>query len=531
MTVSKLRDARNAALVTHASGSQQDFLGSRFGVPRPAFISRTAWRRALLAANGYRGLPNAAQFFLEGALSDWATKLQVVLDPSRSMQIRSPGAEFTQDLVGRMVRIDGWGLFRVVGPPDVSVAPFRYEILDLCEIATASWGVPSWESLTAPVEVDAEFHAFLIREDQAGPRSQTIGDVSGTATVYVYPEVAAALPPTFLLPEEDIDPPVEDEEETYPLPLDPQPPDDRPADMPLGGILLEDETEDGGGGGPDGPFPIFLADDYVLEALTESMRAMVALGFKVRFVQLPAVVFEGVEQHYLAFDGVANFAYADGGASGYSTAYALVVKIADLPPTTAAWPPVAHLSNSSAGAFTRNLTDVVQLKDDAVDMYRHVGLKLDNSVNYNHESASQAAGAQVLCAARNLATDTARARVVRSSDGLLFWAPADEAAAEDSAPDDVVVGGFTDAALVAQATFFCAVKLIAAVFLDKVPTDAELQAYAATSDARLVWPTAILGYWPASLANGTEIPNLAGTAPLTLAGGLTSAALVALEEP
>ncbi len=292
MTVSKLRDARNAALVTHASGSQQDFLGNRLGLPRPGFISRTAWRRALVAANGYRGLPNAAQFFLEGALSDYATKLQVVLDPSRPMQLRSPSAEFTQDLVGRMVRLDGWGLFRVIGPADVSIAPFRFELLDLCPIVTASWGAPSWQGLVAPVEVDAEFHAFLVREDQAGPRSQTIGDVSGTATVYVYPEVAEALPPTFLLPEEDIDPPVEDEEETYPLALDPQPPDDRPEGMPLGGILLEDESEEGGNGEPEGPFPIFLGSDFVLEALTECMRAMCALGFKAVFKRLPLLVAE-----------------------------------------------------------------------------------------------------------------------------------------------------------------------------------------------------------------------------------------------
>ncbi len=288
--ISKLRDARNSALITHASGPQIDELGERAGLPRPYFVSRGAWRRTVHAANAYRGLPNCTQFVLEGMLHDWHTRLNVVLDPSRPTQLVSPGAEFTQALVGRTVRIPEYGLFRVVGPYNVNTAPFRNEILDLCTIETPSWSVPNWETLEAPTALEAEFHAFLVREDQAGPRMQTLGDESGTVTIYVYPEVVAEAPPTFLqeLPDGLADPGEVDDEAEYPELLDAQPADDWPEGVPSGGWLVDSNDDDGIiGDAPDGPWPAFIATDEVLLGLRESMRAVLSTGFKARFVPFP----------------------------------------------------------------------------------------------------------------------------------------------------------------------------------------------------------------------------------------------------
>lgn len=280
MVISKLRDGINGGLVTHAAGEQIDALGTRLGVPRPPYLTRTAWRRAISAANSYRTEPNAFQFFLEGALSDFATLLEVVLDPSRPNQIVSPSAEFTQDLVGRTVRLAGYGLFRVVGPADVTATPFRSEILALCEVETPSWQVPSWQDLAAPVEVGAEFHAFLVREDQAGPSTQTVGDESGTVTVYVYPEAHTPVPPSFLLPLQEGLPEPEEEGD-----LDPQPASNWPDGVPYGSGLLVDDTIIES----DEVWPFFLAADGIMPELVFAMENMLDAGFKVKFRPLPTL--------------------------------------------------------------------------------------------------------------------------------------------------------------------------------------------------------------------------------------------------
>lgn len=191
---SELRTAWNNTLVTHASGANLDALATQYGITRPSFITRTAWRRALEAcALAYRGCPNPTQFFLEGALSDFAVVLTVTLDPSRPTQLYSAGAEFYQALVGRLVRIPDYGLFRVGGPQTVTG-----ETLDLVTVATSYWQVPDWTVLPSPVNVEVEFLAFFTKEDQNGPPSQTLGDNSGTLTVCLFPDVIEGVPPTFI---------------------------------------------------------------------------------------------------------------------------------------------------------------------------------------------------------------------------------------------------------------------------------------------------------------------------------------------
>lgn len=194
---SRIRSAWNATLVTHASAEDLDKLAKFYGLGRPSFISRTAWRRALIAgALAYRGTPNITQFFLEGALADYSVTISVKLDPSRPTQLFSPGGEFTQDLIGRLVRLTDYGLFRVIGPADIDT--YSGEVVDLEPHGTSQWQAPDWSQLDAIETADAEFLAFDIREDQVGPSSQTIGDTTGTTTVYVFSSELEGVPATFI---------------------------------------------------------------------------------------------------------------------------------------------------------------------------------------------------------------------------------------------------------------------------------------------------------------------------------------------
>ena len=293
--ISQLRAAWNQTLVNYASGADLDALAALYGLPRPSYISRTAWRRALeAAALGYRGSPNCTQFFLEGALSDYATTLSVVLDPSRPLRLYSPGAEFTQSLVGRLVRIAGRGLFFVEGPEDVTATVGPNEILTLAPIATAYWDAPDWTSLASPITVEAEFLAFYLKEDQAGAGSD-IGDVSGTLTVMVWPDVIEGVAPTFLLPYgSDLGPlnPAD-----YPTvvsgaveyaPIPGPPPDPRPPGEPKGGIMLENAAANGNPLTPStGPFPLFLASSTVFSELVLAAANLLPAPIKIQFYRMP----------------------------------------------------------------------------------------------------------------------------------------------------------------------------------------------------------------------------------------------------
>lgn len=292
--ISSLRAAWNDTLVNYTGGADLDALAQTLGIPRPSYLSRTAWRRALeAAAYAYRGAPNITQFFLEGALSDYATTLSVVLDPSRPTQLYSPDAEFTQALVGRFVRIADYGLFRVGGPEDVTLTVGPNEILDLVATPTPSWDVPDWTSLEAPITVDAEFLAFFAVEDQAGPPSQALGDESGTLTVYIYPDVLEGVAPTFLLPYDSsigalnpLDYPTVVSGAAEYVAIPGNPPSVRPVGQPIGGYLLANAETDGEDGDGGGPFPLFLATSAVFGELVAAMANVLPAPLKVRFIRL-----------------------------------------------------------------------------------------------------------------------------------------------------------------------------------------------------------------------------------------------------
>ena len=237
-----------------------------------------------------------------------------------------------------------------------------------------------------------------------------------------------------------------------------------------------------------------------------------------------------VERHYLPFNGTTNIARIVGGMLGYSTQYALVLKMAALPATNAGWPVPGHLSNSAATPFGNNITDVMQLKNAAPPDYRHVGLTTAGAINYDRETGAtgQTTGAQVHMVARDNTANLARARVIKASDQSVFWAPADAATTQDSAPDDIIIGAYANPNGSLNSGP-CDLQLVAVLAFWSIPSDALLQAYSAPScrDARTVFGSALKGYWVASGAVGSSIPALVGTPPMALTG-VTASALVSL---
>lgn len=237
-----------------------------------------------------------------------------------------------------------------------------------------------------------------------------------------------------------------------------------------------------------------------------------------------------VESHALVFDPAGlTRAYAQSvlPASGI-TAYSLVLKLA----TTAgnvAFGGVAILSDPTRPTAYRNAVDNLQTQSTS-SRHRHTGIAASGANNYSRDqgTGSGAAGAHVQLAGRDLAANLARVRVI-AEDGSTVWAPADAATMEDSVPRDVHLGAFLDAAFGAP-TLHTPIHLVSAVVSHAVPTDAELQAYAAATcrDARDVWGSELPWYWSASrlLGSGSPVPPVCGTAPLTLVN-LSAADLVA----
>lgn len=236
------------------------------------------------------------------------------------------------------------------------------------------------------------------------------------------------------------------------------------------------------------------------------------------------------ERHYLAFDGVADRAYAQGVRVGTGTEYALVVKLGASNPS-AAFGGIAILSDPARTTDYRNCTDALQ-SITTNSRHRHLGLRADGTTNYTRDqsSGSGATGRHVQMAGRFLSTDLARARVF-TADGTPIWAPADILATEDTQPLDLILGCFLNYQF-GNADFFAPIAWVASVVLPAVPTDAQLQAYAASTchDAREVWGSDIHHYVTASgLLGGSTGPiaPVVGTSPLVLVGP-AAADLVAL---
>lgn len=231
---------------------------------------------------------------------------------------------------------------------------------------------------------------------------------------------------------------------------------------------------------------------------------------------------DGPEQHALVHDGLVDLTVIPGGALGYSTQYALVIKMATLPATNVGWPVPGHLSYSGAGPIWNNVTEASQLQNASPTQHRHVGFTTAGGLNTNRSSGGlgQCPGAQVHMIGRDLTANTTRVRVIKASDQSVFWGPADTATNEDSTPDDIIIGGYSNPNLTLNSSP-CDIALVAVCMFWSIPADDLLQKYAhkKARDARVIFGSALKGYWvPSLMTTANTIPALVGTATATCNG-------------
>lgn len=220
-TQSQLREAICDTLLTQAEGTAFDKLVASYGFPRPHYIPRAGWRKAMLACVfGKRGTLGCLQAFLEGALERYAdTGIEVVLDPALPTTLTTTGA-WTDEHVGRLVRVPSYGLYRIISRSSA------YVVL-LCPIETLHWNGADFSTLAEQVTVaDAMVLAFEVQIPTPGPQDPVPEESAvdprepAVARVLVWASTLTTVPPTYLL---------EDGEE-------------RDAAQPFGGAILADAT-------------------------------------------------------------------------------------------------------------------------------------------------------------------------------------------------------------------------------------------------------------------------------------------------
>jgi hypothetical protein len=230
------------------------------------------------------------------------------------------------------------------------------------------------------------------------------------------------------------------------------------------------------------------------------------------------------ERDYLQLDGVADRLYSDGAMAGYTTQYAMVTKTAGMV-NAGADSYISHLSiPGNVAPPGGNICDILRRNLVGSQYYTIAGLTAAASGNYSRRSDADALvavnTAATYAVARDLTANTARGRII-GSDGTIRWTFADQAAAQDSAPEDLVIGCATDHAFVPYAGTYYAIQWVATVLLKTVPTDAQLQAYAAGNDARKAFGSDIVWYATATGLRGAgsgPILPIVGTAPLVSVG-------------
>lgn len=207
---------------------------------------------------------------------------------------------------------------------------------------------------------------------------------------------------------------------------------------------------------------------------------------------------EPLEQHCLQLDGVADYGYA--AVSGWTTGYALVVKIADrCVPVASTWSSVGALQDNDATVTDSICDQMIEKFTAAPDHTMAVrGFTDSGGANYSAGATVAVAARQVRSVSRDLAANTGKCRVVEA-DGTARMSY-DYAAAQDRTPTRISIGAATTAALAGVATTYANMQWIGAVLLSRDPTNGELARWAAEMDARAIWGAgALLGYWPASL--------------------------------
>lgn len=210
---SSLREAVEDRLTTHSRGEALDELSILFGIPRPVGFDEVSWRNALwVAAYGPRGQPGGIQAFLERVLAQWNEEVEVEIRPSRGKTPRPPSRtriysldhSFVQADVGRLIRIDGFGLFLSVGPVTVrssNLSPWAGAWLDLAPVGGSAWDMARFD-VDRITTATAKILPFVITE--VGPANDTNGRVGGgvpcRVNVWIYGTRLGATPPHYLQP-------------------------------------------------------------------------------------------------------------------------------------------------------------------------------------------------------------------------------------------------------------------------------------------------------------------------------------------
>lgn len=105
--LSRLEKVKRETLITKASGRAFLRLASWYGFQRPAYVSESQWRKAILhVLYGARGTPGVVFAFLEAAFGEWIDQLGTFPAFATSpniLEITGADANYTH----RMIRVDG----------------------------------------------------------------------------------------------------------------------------------------------------------------------------------------------------------------------------------------------------------------------------------------------------------------------------------------------------------------------------------------------------------------------------------------
>ena len=232
--------------------------------------------------------------------------------------------------------------------------------------------------------------------------------------------------------------------------------------------------------------------------------------------------FVGPEGHYLQFDGVTDFAYADGGATGVEVGvdgWTQIVKVANR--TVTAGTKVYTTVYDAVGNFPRQTPSYIY--GGASSVIKVEGQHSVGGLLYTGACADTTLNGEQVFALTHKNTVTRRWDLWLVQNGAtLETAGGTFSQQEARSPLHYGIGAYLtkQSGSHAVAGNILAVRLIAFCLVRGAVTEAELQAYSLSNDARTVWSSDRLwAYHPSSLVVGSTVPNLGSSAvPLTLSG-------------
>ena len=228
------------------------------------------------------------------------------------------------------------------------------------------------------------------------------------------------------------------------------------------------------------------------------------------------------EQHYLPFDGGTDFAYGDEGATGIETGvdgWTQIIKVESR--TVTAGTKVYTTVYDEIGNFPRQTPSYIYGSTSST-----VKVEGQHSVSgllYSGACADTTLAGQQVFALTHKNTTTRRWDMWLVKDGAtLETAGGTFSQQEARHPRHYGIGAYLtkQSGSHAAAGNILAVQFIAFALVRGAVTEAELQAYSLSGDARTVWNASRLwAYHAASQVSGSSIPNLGSSSvPLTLSG-------------